>query len=81
MARIHMPFNEFSHGSLVAEVCSPDCVEVFYIPTVEKLKDFGMYPDKTTGDRVKLLLSPDRWAGPMPNNFSDQHGRQLYRFP
>ena len=55
MARMSELFDEYFHGSLVVEELSPDCVEVFYIPSKEKLKQFGLNPDRGAEHRVRLL--------------------------
>ena len=55
MARISQPFDENRHGSLVVEELSPDCVEVFYIPSPEKLEQSGLNLDRGTEHRIRLL--------------------------
>ena len=55
MARISQPFDENRHGSLVVEELSPDCVEVFYIPSPEKLEQSGLNLDRGTERRIRLL--------------------------
>ena len=68
MARIDEDLDEYRHGSLVVEPLSSDCVEVFYIPSKEKLvesvlpREFAgeldlhsRHPIEPTPHRVKLL--------------------------
>ncbi len=55
MARISQPFDEYRHGSLVVEELSAHCIEVFYIPSKEKLEQPGLNPDTGAEHRVKLL--------------------------
>ena len=56
MARLYEEFDEYRHGKLVVEECEPDCVEVFYIPSREKLDQAGLDGDKGAEHRVKLLV-------------------------
>ncbi len=55
MARASQPIDEYLHGSLVVEEVSPVCVEVFYIPSKEKLEQSGLTQDEGAEHRVKLL--------------------------
>ena len=55
MARISQPFDGYRHGSLVVEELSSDCIEVFYIPSEEKLEQSGLNPDSEAEYSVKLL--------------------------
>ncbi|MDE2735500.1 MAG: DUF4263 domain-containing protein [Gemmatimonadota bacterium] len=56
MARIHENFDEYRHGKLVVKECQPNCVEVFYIPSKEKLKQSGLTSNKEAEHCVKLLI-------------------------
>ena len=68
MARIHEALDEYRHGKLVVEPLSSDCVEVFYVPSKEKLVQsaahrelvgehdlHGRHPAEPAVHRVKLL--------------------------
>ena len=55
MARLHQPFDEYRHGRLNLEEVSSDFVEVFYIPSPEKLEQSGLNPESGSDHRVKLL--------------------------
>ena len=55
MARKSELLDEYFHGSLVVEEPSLDCVEVFYIPSKEKLEESGLNPDRGAEHRVRLL--------------------------
>jgi len=56
MARLFQARDAYRHGSLVMEGTSKtDYVEVFYIPSREKLEQSNLSPDKASAYRVKLL--------------------------
>ena len=56
MARIFQTRDEYRQGSLVLGAMSKtDCIEVFYIPSREKLEQSKLCPDKASEYRVKLL--------------------------
>ncbi len=55
MARASEPLDDYRHGRLVVEELSPDCVEVFYIPSKEKLEQSGLSQDEGPSHRVRLL--------------------------
>ena len=55
MARLHERFDEYRHGRLNLEEVSSDCVEVFYIPSPEKLEQSGLDRESGSDHRVKLL--------------------------
>ena len=55
MARIKQPFDEYRHGSLVVEELSAHCVEVFFIPSPEKLEQSELNPNTGAKHRVRLL--------------------------
>jgi Leucine-rich repeat (LRR) protein len=56
MARAFRNSNSHEQGELVVEELSPSCVQVFYVPPREKVKQSGLDPDKIAEYRVKLLL-------------------------
>ena len=56
MARIYENFDEYRHGKLVLKKCQPNCVEIFYIPSKEKLEQSGLDTDKAAEYSVKLLI-------------------------
>ena len=61
MARLFQTRDEYRHGSLVMEAPSnSDCIEVFYIPSQEKLEQSNLSPDKASEYRVKLLEIDNR---------------------
>ena len=56
MARIYENFDEYRHGKLVLKKCQPNCVEIFYIPSKEKLEQSGLDTDKATEYCIKLMV-------------------------
>lgn len=60
MARISQLFDEKCPGSLVVEELSLDCVEVFHIPSLERLEQSGLNPDTGAEHRVRLLKIDDQ---------------------
>ena len=55
MARLHERFDEYRHGRLNLEKVSSDRVEVFYVPSPEKLEQSGLDRESGSDHRVKLL--------------------------
>lgn len=55
MARLHEPTDEYRHGKLLLESLSSTCVEVFYVPSQQKLEQFGLNAHDAALPRVKLL--------------------------
>ena len=55
MARVSQLIDDYLHGNLVVKELSPDCVEVYYIPSKEKLEQSGLTQDGRAEHRVKLL--------------------------
>ena len=56
MARIFEPHDEYRHGNLVVEQQSSESlVRVYYIPSLQKLEQAKLSPDKASQYRVKLL--------------------------
>ena len=52
---LHERFDEHLQGKLVVQKCQSNCVEVFYVPSPEKLKHVGLDPNRSTECRAKLL--------------------------
>ena len=55
MARIYEPIDEYRHGKLILEPLSSTCVEVFYMPSQQKLEQSGLNASDAAPPRVKLL--------------------------
>ena len=55
MARIYEPIDEYRHGKLILESLSSTCVEVFYVPSQQKLEQSGLNASDAAPPRVKLL--------------------------
>ena len=55
MARIYEPIDEYRHGKLILEPLSSTCVEVFYMPSQQKLEQSGLNAADAAPPRVKLL--------------------------
>ena len=43
-------------GKLVIEEVTPDCVEVFYVPSAERLRYQGLKDPNPDANRVKLIV-------------------------
>ena len=56
MVRTFRNFSTIPQGELVIEEVFPNCVEVFYVPPRDKLKQSGLDPNTADAHRVKLLL-------------------------
>ena len=55
MARIFEEFDEYRHGRLVVEEISSNRVEVFYVPSPQKLEQSELNAENGSDHRVKLL--------------------------
>ena len=89
MPRMYRPPSESSNpGSLVIESQCECCLDVFYIPSKERLEQSGLAPDNPTEHRVKLLhigcgtravtIFPIR-TSPHSNNFLKPKYHQIER--
>lgn len=55
MARLYEPTDEYRHGKLLLKSLSSTCVEVFYVPSQQKLEQSGLNTTDAAPPRVKLL--------------------------
>ena len=56
MVRMNRKLDAYHPGKLVVEECQPNLIEVFYIPSKEKLDQPGLDQNMATACRVKLMV-------------------------
>ena len=75
MARKYTNPDDEDHGKLILEEVFPNCVEVFYVPSVTKLNQSSLNAEKPDDYRVSLLLinGQDNFLTINPTNLLGGH--------